>query len=128
MVSIKEKGKTIDNNVVNFLNPNYLYIPIKEGYNLSVKTNSIINKEDILLHNNEDYIYSPVSGIVLGKTNSMKVSNNLTNCIVIENDFKEHVKVRKFANKYINEIDKEKMIEQIKKYNEKVCSHRRYPL
>lgn len=117
MVSIKEKGKTIDNNVINFLNPDYLYIPMKEEYTLSVKTNSIINKEDVLLHNEEEFIYSPVSGVVLGKTNSMKVSNDLTNCIVIENDFKEHVKTRKFANKYINEIDKDKMIEQIKKYN-----------
>lgn len=117
MVSIKEKSKVIDSNVINFLNPSYLYIPMKDGYTLSVKTNSIINKEDILLHNNDNFIYSPVSGKVLGKTNSMKVSNNLANCIVIENDFKEHVKVRKFANKYINDIDKEKMIEQIKKYN-----------
>lgn len=118
MISIKENIKNhIDNNVVNYLNPDFLYIPMPEGYELSVKTNSVINKEDVLLHKQDEFIYSPISGRVLGKTSSMKVNNENINCIVIENDFKEHVKMRKSANKYINEYNKEKMVEQIKKLN-----------
>lgn len=118
MISIKENKKVhIDNNVINYLNPDYLYIPIPKDYELSVKTNSQINKEDVLLKKGDNFIYSPISGRVLGKTDSMKVNNENIDCIVIENDFKEHVKKRKFANKYINEYTKEKMIEQIKKLN-----------
>lgn len=118
MISIKENTKNhIDNNVINYLNPDYVYIPIPDGYELSVKTNSLINKEEVLLHKADNFIYSPISGRILGKTNSMKVNNENIDCIVIENDFKEHVKKRKPANKYINEYTKEKMIEQIKRFN-----------
>jgi electron transport complex protein RnfC len=116
LVSIKNNNH-IDTNVVNYLNPDYIYIPIIKGYTLSVESNSVINKEDVLLHSNDLFIYSPISGTVLGKSSSMLIDNKPTDCIVIENDFKEHVENKKFANKYINEYSKTAMIEQIKKLN-----------
>ena len=92
MVSIKEhKDIVIDNSVHEFLNPDHLYIPIKEGLSLSVKTGSEIFKEQILLKGNDEYVYSPISGKVLGKTDSMRVNNQELECIVIENNFKEKV-------------------------------------
>ena len=118
MVSIRENKKiNIDNNVRYFLNPDYLYIPIKDGLELSVKTNSEIYKEQVLLKGNGEYVYTPISGKVLGKTDSMKLNNKKIECIVIENDFKEKVNKKKGAVKYINEYTKEEMYERIKKFN-----------
>lgn len=118
MVSIRENKKiVIDNSVHEFLNPDYLYIPIKEGLSLSVKTNTEIYKEQVLLKGNGEFVYSPISGKVLGKTDSMKLNNRSLECIVIENDFKEKVNKKKGAIKYINEYTKEEMYERIHKYN-----------
>lgn len=118
MVSIKEnKNIIIDEAVHEFLNPDYLYIPIKEGLSLSVKTNTEIYKEQVLLKGNGEFIYSPISGKVLGKTDSMRLNNESLECIVIENDFKEKVNKKKGTVKYINEYTKEEMYERIKKFN-----------
>ena len=118
MISIKENKKIhIDDSVHEFLNPDYLYIPILEDLALSVKTNSEIYKEQILLKGGGQYVYTPISGKVLGKTDSMKLNNKTIECIVIENDFKEKVNKKKGAIKYINEYTKEEMYERIRKYN-----------
>ena len=118
MVSIKEhKDIVIDNSVHEFLNPDHLYIPIKEGLSLSVKTGSEIFKEQILLKGNDEYVYSPISGKVLGKTDSMRMNNQELECIVIENNFKEKVNKKKGVVKYINEYTKEEMYERIHKFN-----------
>lgn len=117
-VSIKEANKMkIDDKVHEFLNPDYLYIPFKEGLELAVKTNNTIYKEQVLLKNNEYFIYSPISGKVLGKTDSMKLNNKEIECIVIENDFKEKVNKKKGTVKYINEYSKSEAISLINKYN-----------
>lgn len=116
MISIKENNH-INNTVINFLNPDFIYIPVEEGYKLSVKTNKIVNKEDVVLSNNDKFIYSPISGKVLGKTSKMKVSNKSISCIVIQNDYKEHVKTHEPAIKYINGYTKDEIIEKIGRLN-----------
>lgn len=117
-VSIKEANKMkIDDKVHEFLNPDYLYIPFNKDLELAVKTNSTIYKEQVLLKNDKDFIYSPISGKVLGKTDSMKLNNKDIECIVIENDFKEKVNKKKGTIKYINEYTKEEAMSLIRKYN-----------
>lgn len=118
MVSVRENKKILfDDTVHNFLNPDYLYIPIEDGFELNIKTGSMIFKEDILLKNNDKYIYSPISGKVIGKTESMKLNNKKSECIVLENDFREKVNKKKGTIKYINEYKKEEILELIYKYN-----------
>lgn len=118
MVSVKEANKMkIDDKVHEFLNPDYLYIPFDKDLELAVKTNNSIYKEQVLLKSDEKFIYSPISGVVLGKTDSMKLNNKDIECIVVQNDFKEKVNKKKGAVKYINEYKKEEVIELINKYN-----------
>lgn len=118
MVTIKEsKNISIDNNVVNFLNPDYIYIPIEEGFSINVKSNTIIYKEDILLKSEDKLIYSPISGKVLGKTSSMSDNNSSIPCVVVENDFREKIKKKKSTEKYINEYSCEDALNLIYKYN-----------
>ncbi len=118
MVSIKESKKVhIENKIYDYLNPDYLYIPLEEGYTLNVDNDNIVYKEQVLLKKDNKYIYSPISGKVLGGTESMKGNNKNLKCIVIENDYKEKVNHKKGANKYINKFTKEEFINLIKKYN-----------
>ena len=118
MVSVKEANKMkIDDKVHEFLNPDYLYIPFDKDLELAVKTNNLIYKEQVLLKSDEKFIYSPISGVVLGKTDSMKLNNKDIECIVVQNDFKEKVNKKKGAVKYINEYKKEEVVELINKYN-----------
>lgn len=120
MVSIKENRKIhIENVVTDFLNPDHVYIPIKKEYNLVVKTGAQIYKEEVLLEKDDDLIYSPISGTILGKTDSIYSANEKIECIVIENDFKEKVNKKKSVAKYINEYSKDEMLSLIKKY--KAC-------
>ena len=118
MVSIKESKKIhIEDKIYDFLNPDYLYIPLEEGFSLNVDNDNLVYKEQVLLKKDKKYVYSPISGKVLGGTESMKGNNKALKCIVIENDFKEKVNRKKGANKYINKFTKEEFINLIKKYN-----------
>ncbi len=118
MVTIKEsKNISIDNTVLNYLNPDYIYIPIEEGFSINVKSNTNIYKEDILLKSDDKLIYSPISGKVLGKTSSMSDNNTVIPCVVVENDFREKIKKKKSTEKYINEYSCEDALKLIYKYN-----------
>ena len=50
MVSVKEgKRNLISHNVVDFLNPDYVYIPILEDFSIEIETNSQVFKEEVML-------------------------------------------------------------------------------
>jgi len=121
-ISIKEKKEVvIDPTVVDFLNPDFLYIPITRDDTIKVKTNSEVYKEQLIVKSARGDVYSPVSGKVIGKTSSMLVGNQKMDCMVIENDFREKTKKRMSATKYIHDFEKEEMLDLIEKYN--VCHH-----
>ena len=95
MVSIKEtKSLAIDKNIHDFLNPDYIYVPIYEDDVILVKDNNPVDKEQAIIKRNGEFIYSTVSGTLIGKTSKMNVHNTNIECLVIENDYKEHVKKR----------------------------------
>ena len=117
-ITIPESINVIfDKDIHEFLNPDHIYIPIEEGFELNVKTGSFIYMEQVLLSKDNKKIYSPVSGKILGKTTSMKLNNKDLECIVIENDFKESLRKRTPATKYINEYSKEQINDLIYKFN-----------
>ena len=118
MVSIKEsKNLSIDKNIHDFLNPDYIYVPIYEDDVILVKDNNPVDKEQAIIKRNGEFIYSTVSGTLIGKTSKMNVHNTNIECLVIENDYKEHVKKRKGAVRYINEYSKEDLLKQLSLYN-----------
>ena len=98
----------VDNNiklspeVKDFLNPKYIFIPIKDGYKLKVKDNSYVYKNDIVMYkNNNESVRTPISGVVLG-VKDMLYSDGLKHpSLMIENDFKESAKNKRSSQKYI---------------------------
>ncbi len=121
MVSIKGDARRLKpTEVIDFLNPDFLYIPVKSDYEMEVKSKKKVYKGEKLMKHNNRFIYSPISGEIVGKTDSMKLNNEDTECIVIENDFKEKLKKRTGVVKYINEYSKEEFLELIESFG--ACS------
>jgi electron transport complex protein RnfC len=117
-ITIPESMNVIfDKDIHEFLNPDHVYIPIEPGFELNVKTGAFVYMEQVLLSKDNVKIYSPVSGKILGKTTSMKLNNKDLECIVIENDFKESLKKKTPATKYINEYSKDQINDLIVKFN-----------
>ena len=110
------KNELNDNLIHDYLNPDYVYIPIPAGYTLDVKDESKVYKEDILMSKDDLHIYSPISGKIVGKTDSLLLNNRTTTCLVIENDFKESVKKHTGVVRYISDYTKEEIIELIRLY------------
>ena len=112
----KNENLEVSKNVYNYLNPDYIYIPYFEKHNINVKNNETIFKDSIILNQDDKYIYSSVSGVVLGVA-QMVVEHKKMPVIVIENDFKEKVKKIKGVKKYLNDYSKTELIEIIKLFN-----------
>lgn len=109
----KNKKLEVSKNVYNYLNPDFIYLPYYENYHIDVKNNEEVLKDSTILNNDNKYIYSPVSGTVLGMT-QMMVQGQKMPVVVIENDFKEKVKKIKGVKKYLNDYTKKELIELIK--------------
>ncbi len=112
----ENKNLKVDKKLYNYLNPSFVYIPYQKGFKLNIKTGEKILKESILLSNNNKYIYSPVSGKVLGATN-MAINRKKIPAIVIENNFKESRESITPAVRDISKYKKEKVKKLIKTYN-----------
>ncbi len=94
---IKLKSK-----ITAFLNPDYIYIPIKKE-EISLLKKKKIKKGELLFSN----VYSPVSGNIIGIQECTLWNNTISKCLVIENDFKELISNRKAVRKKINNLSKE---------------------
>lgn len=116
LFNIKRENNTIEA-FENFLNPDFVYIPVATGYTFQKSSGDYVFKEDVILKKGSDCIFSPISGTIVGKTNSMKYENEEIECLVIENDFKEKIKKRKGCEKYINGFTANEVLDLIKKYN-----------
>ena len=102
----------MNDNIKNYLISEYIYIPYDSSLEIKFKEKDYVHMGDILLEGNNKYIYSSVSGILLGLTtiNNMKY-------LVIENDYKDKTSIRKGTKKYINKYTKEELYNMIKKYS-----------
>lgn len=79
-------------NISEYLNPDFVYIPIKEGFHILVKEGDYIQKGLAVLENNLNKVLSPVSGTFI-KIDKKHAGGKLTECMVIENDFHEKEKI-----------------------------------
>ena len=97
-------------NIVDYLDVDYVYVPMKKNYKTLVKNNESVYKGEILLEDNLNKIVSPVSGKVMGMT-TLNIDGNLGNAIVIENSFKEEEKKsRKYKD---NKFDCDSIISKL---------------
>ena len=103
----KDNDIIYSSRIEEYLNPDYVYIPVKDGYSIIVRQNEKVYKGQIIAENNLNKILSSVSGVVL-KVQPMMVDNSITNTIVIQNNFKEEEKSVK--KNYPNKLNKEVLI------------------
>jgi len=102
---------------INYLDPDYIYIPIKENVKLKIKNHENVFKGSVIFTKDEDNYYSSISGTVIGATKVKDINNNELNAIVIENDFKEKRSKKIGTKKYINNYTKEEVNKLIKEFN-----------
>ena len=96
----------------NLLTTDYIYIKYDKNMNICFKDGDYIYKNDLLMSDENTNIYSTVSGKVLGITNI-----NDTRYVVIENDYKDSIRGKKYNKKNINNYTKDELTELIKEYN-----------
>ena len=108
----KDYSIKLSSNIVDYIYPEYIFLPMYNGFNLKVKNNECIKKEQIILENNEGIsIYSSVSGRVVGAKDCILANGKIQKCVVVENDFKEKMVDRAVNRKSLKHIDKEKFYE-----------------
>lgn len=112
----KDNDIVIDSNLSFYLDPDYIYIPIKQNYQLLVKKGSVILKEQIIMENNLNKVISPISGKA-AEIKPYSINGEMMPCLVIENDFKEKSKlIKKKSIKYEKEMLISKLYEYYFKY------------
>jgi len=117
LIKIKQsKDIIVNKKLLNYLNPDFVYIPLEKGFKLAIKTGDELNKEDIILCEGNNYIYSPISGKVLGAA-YMTVGEANTKVVVIENDFREKNKKLAGTKRFINKYTKEEVMALAKEFN-----------
>jgi len=110
------KNDLINEEIHDYLNPEYVYIPIQSGYELVAKENGKVLKEEVILTKGNSNIYSPISGTIVGQTDSVLLNNKKVKSLVIKNDYKESVKKNTGAVRYISDYSKKELISLIKEY------------
>ena len=118
-----EKTNIVPNkNIVYFLNPDYLYIPIKKS-NMLVRQNEGVYKNQII---DKTIVSSPVSGMAVGLS-TCNVLGKRQSTLVIANDFRELEGSSKGRKKEITVANILKVLEVMdKKLLEKFKSNRVY--
>ena len=117
LIQLKNKNNSkISKQCLNYLSPDFIYIPYPEGASVKAKSKDIINKETILLTKEKTKIYSPVSGQIMGAC-EMQVGKKLVRTIVIENDFREKTTSIKGTKKYISKYSKEAVLDLVNTFN-----------
>lgn len=112
----KDYNILFDSNLNIYLNPDYIYMPIKKNYKLLVKKGSPILKEQIIMENNLNKVISPISGTAV-EIKTCLIGDDMGPCLVIANDFKEKSKlVKKKHIKYEKEMLISKLYEYYFKY------------
>lgn len=94
--------------VANFLDPDYVYIPI-ENRPLPFKKNEEVKKGSELFKG----VFSPISGNILGITDCMFYSGKMGKCLVIANNYQEKLESRVATRKKMDLLSKEEILENV---------------
>lgn len=110
----KDNNITLEKDIKLFLNPIFVFLPIKDNFKLKVTDNEYVYKNDIIAMDNLGHIiYSSVSGKVLGVKDMIYTNGRIIPSVVIENDLKENIRTRKNARKFINDYNKKEFFDTI---------------
>ncbi len=108
----KESGVELESSIKEFLNPKFIFLPIKKGFKLKVEDEEYVYKNDIVAMSGDGKImYSCVSGRALGIKNMTYYNEEIIPSLVIENDFKENTRVKKSARRYISDYSDREIVE-----------------
>lgn len=126
MVFKKIKGVHIDGRkhmscdapIKDYLNPNFVYIPLVTGnviYKSVVQANNHVLKGQIIANREGRFnhpVCSPVSGTIMGSKKMWHSSGRMVEMLEIANDFKEEA-VADFGKKDERELNKEVIVEKM---------------
>ena len=106
----KEYSLLLKDTVTEYLNPNYIYLPVNDD-KLIINPKDYIYKGKEILKNK----YLPISGRIVGL-------KNLTDdkFLVVENDFKEKLENKVSLRKNLNKMSKDELLELIKNFDLKL--------
>ena len=106
----KEYSLLLKDTVTEYLNPNYIYLPVNDD-KLLINPKDYIYKGKEILKNK----YSPISGRIVGL-------KNLTDdkFLVVENDFKEKLENKVSLRKNLNKMSKDELLELVKNFDLKL--------
>lgn len=108
----KESGVELESSIKEFLNPKFIFLPIKKGFKLKVEDEEYVYKNDIVAMSGDGKkMYSCVSGRALGIKNMTYYNEEIIPSLVIENDFKENTRVKKSARRYISDYSDREIVE-----------------
>lgn len=99
----------------NFLDPDIVYFPISKNSKILVKNKEKVLKDQALIQNNHQLVFSSISGSVIGVKKFLINKEEMLHLAIL-NDYKEK-SVSKNIKKIIKPDDKEKFIELLKQYN-----------
>lgn len=105
----KDYSIKLKSQVVEYLNPDYIYIPIEEKP-ISLKKEEKIKKGTMLFNS----VYSSISGALIGLKKCTIASGKETKCLVIANDFQEMLELRTATRKKINQLTKQDIEKDVK--------------
>lgn len=86
----KKLNILFDNDIYEYLNPDYVYLPIYDGFELLKKQDDKVLINEIVVENKLNKIKSPISGVIKGTT-FLNIYNKKTKCVVIENTYEEKI-------------------------------------
>lgn len=111
----KDSNIKLEEQLFEFLNPKFIFLPVRNGFKLKVRDNEYVYKNDIVAMDSHGHtIHSSVSGRVLGVKVMPFYKEGMLSSLVVENDFKENIRVRKSAKKYINNYTKKELLDVLK--------------
>ncbi len=107
----KDNDVVLDDEIKIFLNPKFVFLPVYRGFKLKVRDKDYVYKDDIVAMNEKGRtITASVSGRVLGIKKMDYYKAKSVPSLVIENDFKENMRSRRSAKKYISGMTKREFL------------------
>ena len=103
-----------DSSIKEFINPEFIYLPIDDGFDLLAFQNDKVLKGDTVLENRLKKVKSPVSGIIKGTT-KLVFDGKEKKALVIQNSYEEKEKF--YTKKRLSSFSKESIIFMLYEYN-----------
>ena len=109
----KDYNLLLKDTITEYLNPNFVYLPIKLETKFKIDPKGYIYRGEELYN----YQYSPISGKILGLRECYS-TYGFSKFLVVENDFKEKTINRLGVRKNLSKISRDELLNLLKEYDE----------